>query len=127
MKFTPGILHLIAIIGFLGLFGLIMLWNTALTPPSKIPTALLILISATPLMLPMRGFLSGKKKSCAWMAYVSIIYSIHGCIEAYASPSTRNLAFLEIILSLMVFFASSFYIRSLKSSTQDGRATPDQV
>ncbi len=127
MKLSPNLLHLIAIIGFLGLFALLMLWNTVLTPPAKIPTAVLLLVTITPLLLPARGFFRGQKKSCAWMAYASLLYFLHGSAETYASPPVRHLAALEVILSLMLFFGATFYIRSLKSPSPDGRTTPDRI
>jgi uncharacterized membrane protein len=111
MKIAPRFLYLIAFTGFLGLFLLLMLWNTVLTPVGKIPVALLLLITITPLLLPMRGFLGGNLKSCAWLAYISLIYFIHGCVEAYVSVSTRPYALLEILLSIMIFFGTSLYIR----------------
>jgi uncharacterized membrane protein len=111
MKIAPRFLYLIALTGFFGLFSLLMLWNTVLTPVGKIPVALLLLITITPLLLPMRGFLDGNLKSCAWLAYISLIYFIHGCAEAYANASTRHYALLEIALSMMIFFGTSFYIR----------------
>jgi uncharacterized membrane protein len=111
MKIAPYFLYWIAIAGFFGLFALLMLWNTILTPPSKLPVALMILITVTPLLLPMWGFLDRQLKSCAWLAYISLIYFIHGCVEAYANANTRPYALLEILLSLMIFFGASFYIR----------------
>jgi uncharacterized membrane protein len=59
----------------------------------------------------MRGFLDRRLKSCAWLAYVSLIYFVHGCVEAYVSTTTRPYALLEILLSMMIFFGATFYIR----------------
>lgn len=125
MKISANGLHVLATIGFIGLFALLMLWNTVLAPVSKLPTALSLLIAVTPLLLPMRGFLRGNLKSCAWMAYVSLIYFIHGSAEAYVSDNTRQLALLEVALSLLLFFGSTFYIRQSKSL--NARTTTDPV
>ena len=125
MKISPSLLHAFAIIGFIGLFLLLMLWNTVLTPPSKTPIALLLIVSVTPLLLPMRGFLQGKPKSCAWMSYISLIYLIHGTAEAYSSETARLLAWLEIAMSLLLFFGSTLYIRLSKSI--DARTNTNQV
>ena len=83
MKLAPSFPYRIALTGFFGLFALLMLWNTTLTTAPKLPVALMLVITVTPLLLPMRGFLNGQLKSCAWLAYVSLIYFIHGCSEAY--------------------------------------------
>jgi uncharacterized membrane protein len=111
MKIAPSFPYRIALAGFFGLFTLLMLWNTVLRPTSKLPVALMLLITVTPLLLPMRGFLDGKLKSSAWLAYISLIYFIHGCLEAYANVDIRSYALLETLLSLMIFFGASFYIR----------------
>jgi uncharacterized membrane protein len=111
MKIASSFPYRIALVGFFGLFALLMLWNTVLTPAPKLPVAFMLILTITPLLLPMRGFLEGRLKSCAWLAYVSLIYFMHGCSEAYASANTRQFALLEILLSLMVFFGATFYIR----------------
>jgi uncharacterized membrane protein len=101
----------LAISAFLGLFGLLMLWQTILAPSTKYPVALLLLLNITPLLIPFRGFLNGDKKSCSWIAYISLFYLIHGAIECYANVDERLLAGLEIIFSLLLFFGCAFYVR----------------
>ncbi|MDZ4150753.1 DUF2069 domain-containing protein, partial [Methylicorpusculum sp.] len=49
----PSFYHSIAITGFFGLFALLMLWPTVLTE-SRFPVAMILLLSVTPLLLPMR-------------------------------------------------------------------------
>ncbi|MDO8844467.1 DUF2069 domain-containing protein [Methylicorpusculum sp.] len=110
----PSFYHSIAITGFFGLFALLMLWPTVLTE-SRFPVAMILLLSVTPLLLPMRGLLHGRRKSCAWAAYISLIYIIHGTAEAYVNPAERSLALLEILFSLMLFMGATFYVRALKS------------
>ena len=111
MKVAPRLPYRLALVGFFGLFALLMLWNTVLNPFPKLPVALMLLITVTPLLLPMRGFLDGRLKSSAWLAYISLIYFVHGCSEAYANASVRPYALLEITLSLMIFFGVTFYIK----------------
>jgi uncharacterized membrane protein len=88
-----------------------MLWNTVLAPSTRFPVALVLLVTVTPLLLPMRGLLDRKSKSCAWAAYVSLIYFLHGTAEAYVNADERLYASLEVMLSLMLFFGSAFYVR----------------
>lgn len=103
--------HWLALGAFLGLFGLLMLWQTILFPSTRFPVALSLLLSITPLLIPLRGFLNANKKSCSWMAYLSLFYFIHGAIECYANSDERILAGLEIFLSLLLFFGAAFYVR----------------
>ena len=116
MILTAKQLYLIALTGFFGLFILLMLWHTVLAPSTRFPTALILIVSITPLLLPMRGLLHGKLKSSTWAAYVSLIYLIHGTSEAYVDSSERIYAFLEIIFSLLLFWGATFYVRQQKRS-----------
>jgi uncharacterized membrane protein len=111
MNIKPIYYHSVALAGFFGLFALIMLWNTVLAPSPHFPVALMLLITVTPLLLNMRGLIDRKSKSCAWMAYISLIYFIHGSVEAYANVNGRIYPSLEIMLSLMLFFGATLYVR----------------
>lgn len=111
MNIKPIYCYIMALTGFFGLFALLMLWNTVLAPSTRFPVALVLLVAVTPLLLPMRGLLDRKPKSCAWAAYVSLIYFLHGTAEAYVNTDERLYASLEITLSLMLFFGSAFYVR----------------
>ncbi|MFA5923083.1 MAG: DUF2069 domain-containing protein [Methylococcaceae bacterium] len=111
MTIKPIYFHTLALTGFFGLFALLMLWNTVLVTSSRFPVALMLLITVTPLLLPLRGFLHRNPKSCAWMAYISLIYFLHGSVEVYANTNGRFYPSLEIILSLMLFFGATLYVR----------------
>jgi uncharacterized membrane protein len=111
MNIKPIYFYTLALTGFFGLFALLMLWNTVLVTSSKFPVALMLLITVTPLLLPLRGFLHRNPKSCAWMAYISLIYFLHGSVEAYANTNGRFYPSLEITLSLMLFFGATLYVR----------------
>jgi len=108
------IAHSIALVGFFGLFGLLMLWHTVLAPPTKLPVALVLLLTVTPLLLPMRGLLNGTPKSCAWAGYLSLPYFVHGAIETYSNPTERLYAAFEVLFSLLLFFGVIAYLRWLK-------------
>ncbi len=103
--------HYTALIGYFGLFSLLMLWNTVLAPSTHFPIAVVLLVSIPPLLLPLRGLLNANRKSCAWSAYISLIYFIHGIEEAYVNEPERSLACSEIIFSLLLFLGASFYVR----------------
>jgi len=105
-------LYWLALTGYFSLFLLLMLWPTLLTPPSRFPVSLLLIVTVTPLLLPLRGLLDKNLKSCAWSAYISLLYFTHGVIEAFANPLQRGYAILEIIFSLLLFLGASLYIRS---------------
>jgi uncharacterized membrane protein len=111
MNIKPVHYHTVALAGFLGLFALLMIWNTVLAPSSRFPVALMLLLTVTPLLLNMRGLFDRKPVSCAWMAYISLIYFIHGSVEAYVNVNERLYASLEVMLSLMLFLGATLYVR----------------
>jgi uncharacterized membrane protein len=114
MKISLTYYHFVAVAGFFGLFILLMLWYTLLAPPAQFPITLILLLTVTPLLLPMRGLLSGNPKSCAWAAYISLLYFVHGSIETYSNPNERSYASLEVIFSLMLFLGAIGYLRGIK-------------
>ena len=114
MKISPTYCHTVALAGFFGLFVLLMLWHTVLAPATRFPVALILLLTVTPLLLPMRGLLNGKPKSCAWAAYISMLYFVHGSIETYNNPDERYYAALEVVFSLMLFLGAIGYVRWIK-------------
>ena len=113
MMIKPIYYYRLALAGYFGLFALLMLWNTVLTPAGHFPVALTLLITVTPLLLPLRGFLHRNPKSGAWMAYVSLIYFIHGSVETYVNSDGRLYPALETVLSLMLFFGCTLYVHFL--------------
>ena len=50
MTIKPLYFYTTALIGFFGLFALLMLWNTLLAPSSRFPVALILLVTVTPLL-----------------------------------------------------------------------------
>ncbi|WP_026602599.1 DUF2069 domain-containing protein [Methylomonas sp. 11b] len=99
-----------ALIGFFGLFLLMMAWHTLLFPSNQLPTALLLLISVGPLLLPFKGLLNRDLKSCTWMTYLSLPYFAHGVAEAYVSQIERPYALLEVFFSLLLCFGAGLYV-----------------
>ncbi|NOQ37227.1 MAG: DUF2069 domain-containing protein [Methylococcaceae bacterium] len=101
---------------YFSLFFLLILWNTVLSPAKNAPMAIM-LMAITPLLLPLKGMLCKNLKSCSWMAYMSLIYFMHGSSEAYVNADLRFLAILEVSFSLLLFFGASFYVRLSKKTT----------
>jgi len=99
-----------ALLSFFGLFFLQLAWHTLLFPTHNFPTALLLIISAGPLLLPFRGFLHYNLKSCTWLSYLSLPYFIHGVIEAFVSDVERPYALLEVFFSLLLCFGAGLYV-----------------
>lgn len=99
-----------ALIGFFGLFLLLMAWHTLLAIPGKVPTALLLMVSVGPLLLPFKGLLNRNLKSCTWMTYLSLPYFGHGIVEAYVSQAERPYALLEVLFGLLLCVGAGLYV-----------------
>lgn len=106
----PVHFHAAALAGYFGLFALLMSWHTVLSPSPRFPVALVLLIGVTPLLLPLRGFLHGRLKSCTWMSYISLAYFAHGVAEAYANSAERHYALAEVFFSLLLCFGAGLYV-----------------
>jgi len=102
--------YYLSLAGFFGLFFLQLAWHTLLFPAGGFPTALLLVLTVGPLLLPFKGLLNANLKSCTWMTYLSLPYFAHGVAEAYASLSERPYAILEILFSLLLCFGAGFYV-----------------
>lgn len=99
------------LLSYLCLIGFTTAWITVLAPPQTFPIALVLIACVVPLLLPLMGVLHGKDKPINWATYMSLLYFIHGTVEAFASLENRILGIIEIIISLTVFFSTSLYIR----------------
>lgn len=99
--------------GYFGLLLWVTVWNTVINPPAKTPAAILLIIAVAPLLLPLRGLLHGRLKSCAWAAYLSLLYFFHGVTELASEPFGKGTLFdaLEVFFSMLLFLSGSFYIR----------------
>lgn len=112
MKIKADVYYYLALVGFFGLFAWLMLWHTVLAAnPGKFPVALMLIITVAPLLLPMRGLLNRNRRSCAWAAYLSLAYFIHGAAETYVNVGQRPYLALEVLFSLLLFFGTTFYVR----------------
>jgi len=109
----PGVkaAYWLQLLSYFTLIGFITAWITVLAPPQTFPIALVLIVCVVPLLLPLMGVLHGRDKPVNWAAYMSLLYFIHGVSEVFASPPTRLLGIVEIIISLTVFFSASLYIR----------------
>lgn len=99
-----------ALVGFFGLFLLLMAWPTLLAPSTQLPKVLILLISVGPLLLPFRGLLNRNLKSCTWMSYLSLPYFAHGVAESYVNQGQRPYALLEVTFSLLLCFGAGLYV-----------------
>ncbi len=126
-----GLARVVAQSGYFGLLALLVVWYAWLSPSPHFPVVIVLLFLVTPLLFPLRGILHGRPYTYAWTSYLALLYFIHGVGEAYATPSDRVLAGMEIVLSLMLFGGAIFYARiqgralreANQRSSENGRAS----
>lgn len=102
-----------ALIGYFGLFILLMVWIIWLTPPEtkRLPTALSLLLLVGPLMFPLRGLLNGRAYTHAWVSFIALFYLFLGISEAWSGSKQPILTALEIAFSSLLYLGAMFYAR----------------
>lgn len=103
--------RVLTLVGYFGLLLLLMLWPTWLSPPERLPVALVLLLLVTPLLFPLRGLLAGKVYTHAWTGFLALGYFIIGSVEAYAEPAARMVALGTVAFTLLLFAGSQLYVR----------------
>ena len=102
----------VALSGYFGLFGLLLLWFAWLEPPGRFPIALALILWVGPLLFPVRGLLHGRLYTHAWTSFLALFYFAFGVFHA-AGPMARPwLAWLEIVFSALLFGGTILYVRA---------------
>lgn len=105
------ITYWIAVSGYFGLIALILAWQGWISPPKALPVSVALFLLLVPLLFPLRGILYGRAYTFAWASFLSMLYFMHGIVEAYSTPEDRWLAILEVILSIAFYTGSMLYAR----------------
>lgn len=104
--------YIIALIGYFGLFGLLLLWFGWLEAPRQVPIALALILLVGPLLLPLRGLLHGRSYTYAWTSLLALFYFMVGAFNASGPMGRPWLAWLEISCSILLFIGSIFFVRT---------------
>ena len=116
--------RMIALSGYFGLFGLLLLWFAWLEPPGRLPVALALLLGVGPLLFPVRGLLHGRPYTHAWTSFLALFYFVFGVFHA-AGPMARPwLAWLEIGFSALLFLGAILYVRASARGERVGANNP---
>ena len=114
---TSDIARRISLAGYFGLIGLLVVWYGIMQPAY---TALIILL--VPLAFPLYGLVQGKPYTYAWMSFLTLLYFVHGTVEAYANEYARPYALVEVFTSVLIYIGVIMYARlrsrELKSSKE---------
>ncbi|MDA8381906.1 MAG: DUF2069 domain-containing protein [Betaproteobacteria bacterium] len=103
-------LHYLAIAALIALILECVAWEGWLAPLS--PGGSILVVKAIPLLFPLFGILHGKVYTYQWAPMLVLAYFGEGIVRAWAEHGrSQELAMLEIVLSMIFFFSSIFYVR----------------
>lgn len=96
---------------YLGLTLFIMSWIMFLGGVEERQISIWLLLFVTPLLLPLRGILAGRDKAMVWGTLVSLLYMVHGGMEAWASADNGGLGWIEATLALTYLVSAGLFVR----------------
>jgi uncharacterized membrane protein len=89
---------------------LCLAWELWLAPLR--PGGSLIALKALPLALPLYGIFTGRRYTYQWSTLLILAYFAEGVTRAWAERGlSRDLALLEVLLSLVFFASAIAYVR----------------
>ncbi len=106
-----AIARAIALASYLSLIAWMAAWAMWLHRSLHFPVALDLIVTVLPLTATLFGMLHGRVRAHLWTAYLSMLYVLHGSVELWANPATRQLALVELALALTLFLACVYYAR----------------
>lgn len=123
----PAPLRQIALVAYFALIALVVLWEGWLAPSAYAPAALWLGFKLVPLLLLLPGLWRDRARTYLLASLVMLLYFTEGVVLAWAqradalSPSSvRTLAWLEIVLSLALFFGAALHARRRFRETSQG-------
>lgn len=103
-------LRLGAIISLIALIFLCLAWETALAPLK--PGGSMLMLKAAILLLPLFGILRGKRYTYQWASMFILLYFTEGVVRAWSDVGlSAQLAYIEIVLTIVFFVCAIFYAR----------------
>ncbi|WP_020202573.1 DUF2069 domain-containing protein [Cupriavidus sp. WS] len=115
---TDGALHSAALYrlsagSLLALIVLCIAWEWFLAPLR--PGGSWLVLKFLPLLLPLRGVLTRNRYTMQWSSMLILLFFTEGIVRATSDrPPSSALAWLEVALTLLFFFATILYLRPYK-------------
>lgn len=116
-------LHLLSAGSLIALIALCAAWELWLAPLR--PGGSWLALKALLLAWPLPGVLRRNRYTMQWASMFILLFFTEGIVRATSDASlTRSLAWVEVALSLVFFFATIFYLRPFKRAAK-ARAKQD--
>lgn len=122
------LLYRLSIVSLLALIVLSIAWEWFLAPLR--PGGSWLIIKFLPLLLPLRGMLTRNRYTMQWSSMLILLYFTEGIVRATSDRAPSSwLAWCEVALTLLFFFATIFYLRPYKrraraKASADAPASP---
>jgi len=115
-------LQQVAMISLIALFILCILWETWLAPLRAGGT--LLFLKALPLAFAFRGVSKGSLYTIQWASMLVLLYLMEGVVRVMSDPPGPSIlmAWIEIVLSSVFFFAALFYVKPAKRFAKELKA-----
>ncbi|MCV2884042.1 DUF2069 domain-containing protein [Aestuariibacter sp. AA17] len=102
--------RILALTGYFGLLIFVALWQWVLVESPQ--TSLLFRsLWIIPLLLPLKGMITGNPYTHAWANFIVLIYFLHGLTAIYAVQEEWFYALLELLFASMMFIGCVYYAR----------------
>jgi uncharacterized membrane protein len=103
-------LRLGATVSLIALILLCLAWESVLAPLR--PGGSLLVLKATPLLLPLFGILRGKRYTYQWSSMFILLYFTEGVVRAWSDVGlSAQLALLELLFTLLFFVCAIYFAR----------------
>jgi len=104
-----------ATVSLIALILLCLAWEAVLAPLR--PGGSLLILKATPLLIPLFGILRGKRYTYQWSSMFILLYFTEGVVRAWSDVGlSAQLALLELLFTLLFFVCAIFYARLTRSN-----------
>ena len=102
-------------VSLIALILLCLAWEAVLAPLR--PGGSLLVLKATPLLIPLFGILRGKRYTYQWSSMFILLYFTEGVVRAWSDVGlSAQLALLELLFTLLFFVCAIFYARLTRSN-----------
>ncbi len=107
------LLYRLSIGSLLALIVLSIAWEWFLAPLR--PGGSWLIVKFVPLLLPLRGMLTRNRYTMQWSSMLILLYFTEGIVRATSDRAPSSwLAWCEVALTVLFFFATIFYLRPYK-------------
>jgi uncharacterized membrane protein len=100
----------VGLVAWAALFALQIIWHAWLAPPSRLPIACVLVLTALPLLVPLLA-IHRVQRALLWTGILALFYFCHGVSEAWSDSAARILALIEIALTLLLIGALGAGVR----------------